>query len=248
MDFVWPYVRSMSSWDKSGLLNELEYSIKSVRKFYKGKTRCFVIGDDPKLDVIHLEAPPRVEIHTSNQPRYIDQTRKAWAVVNNKEIGDEFVWMYDDIYFLQPISAKEIKISYGRKEITCIDEYMKERLGDNGYKRIWRSTYDYVKMMRDGKGQKTYDWEAHMRRYMIKDKLKWIIKTFDLTNTAKLTSGIYDGHFNTKTTVIDEMTQADLWTHTPKTDLELEFTKKYMNIYDDAIIPELVERMKAHMA
>ena len=26
---------------------ELEYSIKSVKKNYKGDARCFVVGDDP---------------------------------------------------------------------------------------------------------------------------------------------------------------------------------------------------------
>jgi len=248
MDFVWQYIRSQSSWDKSGLLNELEYSVKSVRKFYKGKTRCFVVGDDPLLDVIHLEAPQRVEIHVSNQPRYVDQARKQWVMVNNKDINDDFVLMYDDIFLLQPTSEKEIKTRYGRKEITSIEEYMKERLGDMGYKRIWKATYDYVKMLRDGKGLKTYDWEAHLPRYMVKEKLKWVIKTFDLVNTPKLISGVYDGHFNKKTTLISEMTQADLWTHNPGMDLAFEFTKKYMNIYDDAIIPELVERMKEHMA
>ena len=36
MDFVWIYAKQFSAWDLAGQFNELDYSVRSVRKNYQG--------------------------------------------------------------------------------------------------------------------------------------------------------------------------------------------------------------------
>jgi len=241
MDFVWPYIYGPSFFRKGGIFNELDFSIRSVRKNYPD-ARCIVVGDDPNLDVIHISCP------------YIDSTKynfrerdviyKFKTIANSDEIGDEFVLMCDDLYILQPIDYEEIKKSYGRAEITSIPDYLRKRKGSMDYKSAWRATYEYVVTIRYTKGLKTYDWETHLPRYMIKSRVKFIMDTFDLEQNPRLVMGLHDGYEVEKTELIPEGLQADLWTHKPGMSFDDELAKKYMNLYDDAIIPELIGKME----
>lgn len=243
MDFVWPYVKRFSFWDKSGMFNELDYSIRSVRENYQGDVRCFVIGDDPELDVIHLPAPPLVESDpVTKQPRHKDQMNK-FKVLLDSEVNEEFVLMYDDIYILKPTTKADLMKTYGRCELHNPVEYIKTRMGGAPYKRLWLSTYEYIVTFRHSKGQKTYDWETHLPRFMEKSKLKWIIEALNLTNIPRISTSLYPAHYAEETFIMPEGLQSDIWTHTPGMDFDKEFECHYMNIGDDVIVPELIERM-----
>ena len=242
MDFVWVYVARESSYYKCGLFNELEYSIKSVHKMYHGDVRCFVIGDDPKLkDVIHIDSPRTYE---TSQPRHNDQMikfEKIWG----SDIGDEFVLMYDDVYLLQPTTKEDLQIVYAKAEVDDPAEYVKTRTGTPPYKRYWLSTYDYIKTDRDIRRLKTYDWETHLPRLYNKDKIKGIIDKFNLRNVPRLPYSLYASQYAKETLVMPDDLQSDLWTHKPGMDFEVEFAKKYMNIYDNVIVPEFIDKMKS---
>ena len=242
MDFVWPYIYGPSFYRKSGLFYELDYSVRSVRKNFKGEARCIVVGDDPGLDVIHLKAPPRVETRANH--REVDVCRKMTVVANSPEVGDEFIMMYDDMFLLQPVDVDELRTAYGRTEVVSVSDYIRSRRGSMDYKRAWKSTYEYVKTYRYRVGLATFDWETHTPRYFGKDRLKWLVKNFDLEDNPRLITGLHDGHEVMETTILDPAIHADLWTHTPDMDLDAEFAKRYMNLYDDAIIPGVIDRMK----
>ena len=242
MDFVWVYISKDSSFHKVGLFNELEYSIKSVKKMYQGEARCFVVGDDPKLDVNYIPVDKYVGGHS--QYRHMDQMKKM-DMLWDSDVNEEFVLMYDDIYLLQPTTKEELQITYGCAEVTDVYGYIKTRKGTGGYKRLWTSTYDYIKTFRDVKGLKTYDWETHLPRFMLKSKLKHLIDTLNLRNTPKLAYSLYAAYYSDETTIMPPSLQSDLWTHKPGMDFDAEFDKKFMNIYDNVIIPEFVDKMKA---
>ena len=241
MDFVWPYIYGPSFFRKGGIFNELDFSIRSVRKNYPN-ARCIVVGDDPKLDVIHIECP----YLDTTRPNFreLDLINKFRTVAASDEIGEEFVLMCDDMFILQPVDDDELRKSYGREEITNVLEYARKRRGSMDYKRVWKSTYEFNIMLRYGKGLKTYDWECHLPRHVIKSRLKYIMKNFDLDNNIMLVLGLHDGHEVKDSELVYPGLQADLWTHRPGMDFDVELSKKYMNLYDDAIIPELIEKME----
>lgn len=241
MDFVWIYIENESYSYKAGIFNELEYSIKSVQKFYQGDVRCFVIGDDPKLDVVHI--PVEKYNGASPQPRHMDQIKKL-DMLWDSDVNEEFVLMYDDMFILQPTTKAELQTVYGLSEVNDVYEHAKTRQGTTLYRRLWLSTYDYIKTYRDSKGLKTYDWETHLPRFMLKSKLKGLINRLNLRNTAKLSYSLYAAHYTKEAIIMPDDLQSDLWTHKPGMDFDKYLSRKYLNIYDNVIVPEFVTKMK----
>jgi hypothetical protein len=245
MDFVWPYIKYDSAWEKLGLFNELEYSIKSVRKFYRGNVRCFVVGDDPGLDVIHIPVERFKEEH--KQPRHMDFMKKLDAILDSA-INEEYILIYDDVFLLKPVTRADFKITYGITEVTDPEEYIKTRTGTSPYKRIWLSTYDYLYFDQLTKGRKLYDWETHLPRLREKTKVKDIIDSYALKQVPRLPEGLYEGRYSEETVIMEDDLQSNIWTHKPGMDFGKEFSKKFMNISDNVIVPEFVELMEKHMA
>ena len=242
MDFVWFYAKQFSAWHLGGLFNELDYSIRSVRKNYQGDVRCFVIGDDPELEgVIHLEAPPVImEDKVTGQPRQKDQINK-FQVLLDSEVNEEFVLIWDDVFILQPTTHEELKTVYGRCEVTNPDEYIKTRSGGTPYRKLWVSTYDHILIYRLRQGLKTYDWETHLPRVMEKSKLEWLIKSLFLKDIPKLPTGLYQGYYSEETKILPEWLQSDIYTHEPF--MDFGFDCKYMNIGDSVIVPSFIKQM-----
>lgn len=248
MDFVWQYLYKDSFWGRSGIFNELEYSIKSVKKFGPDP-RCIVVGDKPPVsfgDIIHIPAPPFPEQHPSKQRQTVDKTNKMEVMATHPDIGDEFVIMYDDVFLLKPTTVDDLKINWARQEITYIEEYMQsgKRTGDRSYREMWRSTYEFIKMIRDEREQKTYDWETHTPRYFEKSKLNDLFRKFDFEYNPKLVQALYDGFHAHNTQIINDEIQTDLWSHEPGMDFVKLLDVQYLNIYDNVIVPEFVEQLK----
>ena len=245
MDFVWIYAKKFSAWHKMGIFNELDYSIRSVKKNYQGEARCFVVGDDPGLPgVTHVKAPPLVTNDPiTRQPVNLDLLNKLDTIINFSGISEEFILMYDDIFILQPTTKEELQISYGRAEVKNPVEYIVKRLGGRPYKQLWVSTYDYIVPFRLLKGLKTYDWETHLPRFIEKSKMDWLIKGLNLRDIPKIPTSLYSAYYTEVTELVTPELQSDIWTHTPGMDFDKEFSKKYMNMYDDVIVPAFLEKM-----
>ena len=246
MDFVWIYVKKFSSWDMGGLFNELDYSVRSVRKNYQGDVRCFVVGDIPlpTLNIIHIPAPPLVrEDKEHQQPQHFDLNNKFTTIIES-EVNEEFVLMYDDIFILKPTSREEIMKTYGRCVVEYPDQYVRKRSGGRPYKKLWLSTYEYIITFRSSKGLKTYDWETHLPRFMEKTKLKWVFDRLNVRNIPRMHTSLYPAHFSEETFIMPDDFQADLYDHRPGMDFDVEFKKHHMNIGDNVIVPGLIERMQ----
>lgn len=251
MDFIWVYVFKDSASQKIGIFDELEYSIRSVEKNYTGDYRLFVVGDEPHIPhegVIHIPCPRVTEYKDKASNVTVDQYEKFRAAASSDLVGDEFVIMYDDIFILKPTSRDDLMINWARAEIESIDEYIKNpiRTGTISYLRIWRNTYEGVKMLRDFRGLKTYDWETHTPRYVQKDKFKDVLSKSDYRANPRLITAIYDGLYAENTQIITREIQSDMWAHSNSTDFDKEFSRHYMNIFDDIIVREFVDHMEKH--
>jgi hypothetical protein len=244
MDFVWIYAKKFSSWYITGLFHELDYSIRSVKKNYTGEVRCFVVGDDPGLDgITHIPAP--LVTHSDiEKGKHLDNMSKMSAILSNSDINEEFVIMYDDIFILQPTSEEEIKKTYAICEVEIPEDYVKTRTGGTPYKKFWLDTYNYIITYRYSKGLKTYDWETHLPRFLVKSNLKWLINSLNLRNIPRIYTSMYAAHFSEETFIIPEGFQSDIWTHKPGMDFDKEFACRHMNIGDNVIVPEFIERMQ----
>ena len=240
MDFVWIYVKSLSAWYKTGLFNELEWSIKSVRKNY-GECRCFVVGDDPGLkDVIHIPSQ-RIEISKKGYARHFDVIKKLQAVL--PQLGPEFVLMYDDIFILHPITKEQLKTVYARCPIENIDTYMQTRPGDMSYKNALKNTLIYI---RDMFGREDlYDWETHLPRYFVTDGVRKLIYQCRLDQQAYFLTSLYPAYYSDKPNLDWEDVQFDIWTWPPNMDLDEGFKRQFLNLADDALVNTMIEKIQS---
>jgi len=242
MDLVWVFIECASDWHRSRVFNELEWSVKSAKKFLPDP-RCFVAGDKPDFDIEHIETPQRVETHRTNFPRHFDNVNKLLAIVDDPRVSDDFVMMYDDIFLLQSMTYDDIKF-WGKAEITySLEEYYRTRFGSNIYRELWKRTYNYLCMDAIVTGKKVYDWETHLPRKYNKSKLMSVIDRYKLGENPMIVSSAYAYEYADETVIMDDSLQADLYTHMPGMDLDKQFEKKFLNLDNDAIVPPIIDRI-----
>lgn len=234
MDFVWIYIEKFSYFAKSGLWNEIEYSIKSVRQNFPG-ARCWVVGDDPGFGVNHIPCE-QVEKHERGYPVEIDVVRKFRKIIES-EIGDEFILMYDDIYLLQPMDIFDFRVTYGRCVIEDVEEY--GRGWSRSYKMLWRNTYRIIENV----VTVMYDWETHLPRLYDKYQLEQVLNAYDCDNVPLIATSLYAAHYIPKTTILAPGIQYDLF-NTRIDDHESGFKCKFMNIMDQSIDYPFEKKMK----
>ncbi len=240
MDFVWIYAHRYSFFAKSGLFNELDYSIKTVKKFYKN-ARCWVVGDTPVTDeeVTHI---PTELVLTARSPldrRNVDLMRKLDAILDS-DINEEFVLMYDDQYFLRKITKKDLQPT----ALCRIDDLSKyHRVKGLLYGRLWDNTYKTISEM----GVPMYDYETHLPRLMEKEKTRWLMDTHDLRNQNYLIHSLYYTMFAEDPILIseDDTIRSHTWTVSGGEDWDYIFSKKFLIVHDDSCIPQLWDRIKA---
>jgi hypothetical protein len=242
MDFLWPYVEHLSYHYKTGLFNELEWSIKSVKKNYQGPVRCFVVGDDPELEgVTHIPAK-LIETVSYGYARHFDIIRKLQLSLPHLE--DEFVLMYDDIYILNPVGIDDLKEVYARDPIDDIESYMRGRPGDMSYKSGLKSTLHYIK---DHLGRDDlYDWETHLPRYFVKSGIEFLIRESKLDMQNVFITSLYPAYYSGTPNLGWKDVQYDIWTWTPAMTDELDenFKKLFLNLTDDALVPSVIKKIK----
>lgn len=246
MDFVWKFIHGPSAWHRFGIFNELEYSVRSVKMNCKD-ARCIIVGDKPDIsqDVIHIPIAESVNERPNGPKQALDGYYKLRKIVDDDMIGNEFMLMCDDLFILKPVTSDYLKINWAREEIDDLDDYVRNRrIGTLSYRRIWRATYEPIQLMRDMRGQKTYDWETHTPRYMEKDKLKGLLDSTNFVKNPKLIPGVYDGMFAENTKIITEDIHSDLFTYNNKVDFDREFNKTYMHIYDHVITSDFIQHME----
>lgn len=236
MTFIYVYIKGPSWWNKSGQFNELYWSIKTVEKYYKG-ARCIVVGDAPGFECEHIPVQ-RIET-ASADVRHVDVINKLKAVC---ELDiDDFVLMYDDIYFLRKISKKDITTPYALCKIEDLNTYQRGK-GGLLYTRLWRETYAKIAEME----VELYDWETHLPRYMLKDRVKWLIETFDLMHNNYIISSLYGAMWGENPVLLSE--NDGIRSHVdamgPGIDLDKEFSRKFLIIDDNACTPMMTDRIK----
>lgn len=222
------YVKDLSYYGKSGLWNEIEYSIKSVRKFYPDAV-CWVVGDDPGFGVNHIEAERFRNNDISHQATF-DVINKMYKIIES-EVGSDFVLMYDDVYFLQKV---DYTIWYAYNKVNNLETY--QRKWSRSYMSMWRQTYRLIDAFRED----LWDWETHLPRYLNKEKLNIILHIYG--HKLLIPTSLYAGHY-IKETVLMTDEQYDLVKWPPDIPVEEGFKRKFLNLMDSAITLEFEEKM-----
>lgn len=164
--FVYVYVSSPARW------NELAISIQSIRKHFQGTARFFCVGDPPGVkDVTHIPIP-QVK-GRGCKPK--DALVKLKAITDCPLINDDFIYCYDDVILLRPITPawfdKTIAVEHV-KDYTTHWNAAKGIIPDQGWRSLFMKTFAVLTK----KKLPTYGYETHLPRRLSKIKIQ---KTFD---------------------------------------------------------------------
>lgn len=110
ISIVIPYIKSTA---KS---REIEWAVASIQKNFTEPCRIFVVGDHPG----EIEGITYLYFPYIKDGRPDAKVRDMWAkimfVLMQTEITEEFIYTYDDILFLRPVSSGDIQWLYTKSK------------------------------------------------------------------------------------------------------------------------------------
>ena len=128
---------------------ELKCSLRTLHKYVKDYGRIFITGDCP--DFINQEKVIYTPMKNLVAAPMINHWAKVQKTIDETDIGENFVLMYDDIFFTKPTSLTEYP------------HYQKGKLGES-YDGGWeyQKTLRKTKKFLEEHNQETYDYELHI--------------------------------------------------------------------------------------
>ena len=179
--FVYPFLESAADW------KEILYSIRSIEKNYQGSFKIFIVGDLPEeLDQskVTFISSPGTSHKDGNQP--LDIVVKLQKVVSDERINDDFIWMNDDIYFVNPVFYEDIAILKAVENLEGL-----QRNENTPYRKNLWNTFDLLKQNKCS----LFNYGTHLPFVYNKEKMSELIKRFNLKNEALLISSLYHNYF-----------------------------------------------------
>ncbi len=169
MTFVWVY------WN-GGQGDELRWSIRSVLNNYQGKANIVVAGDKPPwYSGTHINVK---RVSKQHRRGFRDVLNKINIVCTGDEVPESFVWMMDDIYFVNPVSFSQLSKHYyhGRQH--------KHKVSTTKHKNGWGEIKRQSFLEAEQAGLRTFDYCTHLPHIL--HKKKWI-ETWEKFNLSERT-------------------------------------------------------------
>ena len=166
IDIIYPNVEKFAQWE------ELKYSLRSLEKNLRNvEFRVWIVGDWP--DWMNPDEAHHLPCTLSGETPRIDIVHKHLAVIENRLIGEEYFWMNDDIYLVNPVQYADMCLNVAVNDLA----YTKSRFNRQ---TLWGSdvlnTYDTLKRA----GLPTWNYAAHIPHRFEKQKVMQLIDGFDM--------------------------------------------------------------------
>lgn len=84
--------------------NEIEVSV-ALAKAHLSNAQDFYVCGDPVPDTLSI---PSQEKHRGVFRKWYDSITKLQAIIDDPRVTDDFLWLYDDTFILQPLTPQEI--------------------------------------------------------------------------------------------------------------------------------------------
>ena len=234
--FVFPY------YAKPAKGFEISYACKSIKKFYQDKFKLFIVGDHPRFKGIEFINCPRIQ---SGKGREIDVFNKLQQTVKSNKINKNFVWIYDDIMFIDKVKPEDLQRPIAYDYVHDLKKYLEGRKVSKGYyQRKFAATMTILKK----EGLPQWDYETHLPRTYDKDKAQYIIDKYKLLENVYLFATLYFNNFEKapwSTVKKLKKFKAELYKpHEPLMVKELTKGKKILNYSDRALNKHFDEYVK----
>jgi hypothetical protein len=161
---------------------EIRYALRSLEKNFKEKFEVHLIGHCPEWckNVNHIT----LEENFSDPDKKTSNIGKALKVAMEK--FSRFVWSYDDVYFIKPVSLNDINVPKVAHDLNTVKREESAIPLSNWQKQLW-ATYDRCVEL----GLTVYSAELHLCYYYESDKLERVFELFNVEEGEHLPHTAY---------------------------------------------------------
>lgn len=210
IDIVIPYVHKKAASD------ELKLALRSITKNFQSPHRVIMVGDLPDWgsDLLKASHIPVSLIEGMHYAHCYDVNNKMRHVLSSPDVGDTFIYTYDDIVFLKPVRLSEIM----RLKADSLIENEAYVLANSTGSRKWNNLLITTLKFLQARGLPTYNYETHLPRYFRKADLEKVFDFPEFSIDPFLFSTVYFNMFykskpvlvgsekcNIKTTIYKEL-------------------------------------------
>jgi len=173
IDIVIPLIKN-DYWGE-----EIRYALRSIEKNFLADFQVHIIGYFPNWcqNVDHIP-------FTDDPTKHSDYNMNRKLKIAMQQLPC-FVWTYDDIYFIQPVSPEDIKQPKVIKDVTKSKE--SERQNIREWQKLGWDTYDRCMEL----GLTGYNAEIHLPFYYDSEKLAKAFELFKLETGEHLSNTAY---------------------------------------------------------
>lgn len=171
LDIVIPYIMGPNDgWELRYVLRSIEQNLK-----FNGELVVWLIGDKPSwaTGVRHV---PAERITGMDYMSFYDTTNKIYIACKQKEMGSGFVYMYDDTFFINTTTTRDIFELKALEDMTKIAEWFKKGNASRKWKNLLKKTLHILQK----EEKPIYNYETHLPRYYNKKKALALIEDYGL--------------------------------------------------------------------
>jgi hypothetical protein len=187
LDIVIPYVHKKAASD------ELKLALRSISKNFLSTHRVILVGDLPEWgsDLLKTSHIPVSLIEGMPYAHCYDVNNKIRHVLASPQVGDTFIYTYDDIVFLKPVKLSEIM----RLKADSLIENEAYILDNSTGSRKWNNLLITTLKFLQSRNLPTYNFETHLPRYFRKSDLEKVFDFPEFSIDPFLFSTIYFNMF-----------------------------------------------------
>lgn len=177
IDIIYPNVEQFVQWE------EMKYSLRSLEKNLIGVNfNMWIVGELPAW--INPEEVNFIPVEYSGQTPRIDILHKHLAVINHADIGEEYFWMNDDIYFVN-------KVMYADMCLPVVVNNLNDSIALLSPQTIWgRDNIRTLNLLKE-EGLSTWNYGVHIPHRFEKSKLKFLIGKYNMLADPIVLTQIY---------------------------------------------------------
>jgi hypothetical protein len=101
--------------------------------------------------------------------------------------SENFIYTYDDVYFLNPVSLQELKIPRAKQDLTKVKDWFVNSDAQANWKEVMKRTL----LLLQQKGAYIYNYETHLPRFFYKKSCINIFQEFKCLDVAYQFSTLY---------------------------------------------------------
>jgi len=171
---------------------ELRYALRSIDQNLKGDKVIWLYGEKPDW-VKDVRFVPMKREPKPMYVKFFDQLRKIEMASRNPEIGYRFVYTYDDVYFLKPLTVDVLRQPRALEDMSKIRHWFKKTDAGGNWVSCMKQTLFRLK----DEGLPVFNYETHLPRVYNKEKALAILEKYESHTYAFQFATMYFNNYET---------------------------------------------------